>query len=155
MSIFYTFTDGSSLGNTPDSPAGSAAYFPVLHRAITYGTIGTSNYVEIFAIRMALWYIKNVLLNDEFTRKFSKIVIYSDSEYAIGVVDGKNKAKQHQELVNVCKAYAIAIRKEIVMEILHVKAHTGKKDFIFKGNDIADKEAKNAAEKKKKSMEMH
>ena len=139
------FTDGSSLSNHKEAPAGSAVYFVELDKTISYKFIGTNNQAELLALDLALWYIfkHNLPTNDEYE-------FYLDSEYVIKIVTKINKPRSNKNIVS-------AIFKKLAnltnYKFIHVKAHTKGEDDISKWNDKVDKLAKKRAEEMKEELE--
>lgn len=138
------YTDGSALNNSKDAPAGWACLF-VFSNGKTLlrsgGQRSTNNAAEIQAISYALWYSVNKL-----TLKDEELLIKSDSEYAIKVISGVNKAKANAKAIAVCKMLIQKLKSANVdVKFEHVMAHTGGTDDDSKYNDIVDKEARKQA----------
>mgnify|MGYP001042342677 CR=1 FL=1 len=148
-SKFLVFTDGSALGNSENAFAGCATLFPSIGKMYSKGIIGTNNFAELSAIRYALRFLYRNY--STLSNKISKgILIYSDSMYSINVVSGKYKANKNEDIINECKDYIEKFQNlNINVDFRYVKAHTGKKDYISKCNDIVDKKAREQATKMK------
>lgn len=141
------FTDGSALGNSKTSSAGWAFYIPQLKRIHSNSMIGTNNTAELTAIKKCLEFI----LAGKFFEQFENpsFAIYSDSEYSIKAIKGINRVKANSELIEECQRLLKII--EYPITFIHVKAHTGRSDFISRCNDVADKTARAKAEKRQLS----
>jgi len=133
------FTDGSC--NWKNGLGGSGVYLTYLSKKKTiskgYKSTKTGR-MEIKALILALRAIKN--------KKDYKILIYSDSKYVINSVM-KNWVFNWESFQFVGKANEDLWRQFLVeyrkfppgsVELRHVKGHTGKQDFISKGNEMAD-----------------
>ena len=128
MSSFVAYTDGSNDNNNPRRPAG-AAYVILdcngveVHRA-SKGFVGkTNNEMELLAIISAVNWIP----------QGSSIVVHSDSQYAIKVLNGDNKAKKNLNLIELYKK--VSDGKKVSFE--WVKGHSGSL-----WNELCDKMAK-------------
>ena len=138
------YTDGSALNNSKEAPAGWACLF-VFDDGKTILRSGnqksTNNAAEIQAISYALWYSVNKL-----TLKDEDLLIKSDSEYAIKVITGINKAKANAKAISVCQKLIKELKlSNVNVKFDHVMAHTGGSDDDSKYNDIVDKEARRQA----------
>lgn len=108
------YTDGGASPNP--GPAGSGVLLMFGGHSLEiweYLGKSTNNVAELTAILRALENIKNKTL---------PIMIYSDSNYAIGVLTGAMKATKNQELIG-------QVRQEMAkcptLQLLKVKAHVG------------------------------
>ena len=92
MNIIHVYTDGS--WNTKDKHMGIGIYAKFKSKEIRYskyiGT-GTGNIAELTAIKIALHKLTNY--------KKHRIKIISDSQYCIGMLSKKWKAKANKELL--------------------------------------------------------
>jgi len=89
----------------------------------------TNNIGELTAIFEAVKTISTI--KDKYN-----IIIYSDSEYAIGVSTGKKMAHKNLGIINDIKdTLAICVCK---VSFRHIFSHTGKKGRHYIGNNIAD-----------------
>lgn len=85
------YTDGACTGNPGPAGLGVVLRFGPYHREIhQYLGLATNNIAELTAIKVALEAIKN-------PRK--KVLVHTDSQYAIGVLTGAYKAKKNQDLI--------------------------------------------------------
>jgi len=114
----------------------------------------TNNRAELQAIYVCLLQIK-----EKYTFELvNKITIYSDSQYCIKSLteyikkweqnDWKTANKKSVENQDIIKPINTILKKynnKIVF--IHVKAHTGKQDFMSLANNIVDNLAKQGAEK--------
>jgi ribonuclease HI len=137
------YTDGSSVGNGKRSAmAGYGVYFgalnmPNISRPVPKTFKQTNNIAELMAIRDA---IKELV-----RARVARVQLYSDSEYAMGVITGKKKASANLELIHEIQD----LIKESNIQIMwrHIRAHTGAKDIHSVGNSIADKLAVEGAKR--------
>lgn len=139
--LYLIYTDGSSLGNSPTSNAGWACLF-VHEQKLRYKHLqGTNNQAELTAILFALWYSLKV-----FQVQDRRILIKTDSNYAMNVVTGNFKSKVNQELIFKIQRLMENLKgKKNSIEFEHVDAHTGGTSEDAKNNDLVDKYAKKAA----------
>lgn len=113
----HIHTDGASKGNP--GPAGIGY---VIQYKEQYGEFSdhigkaTNNQAELIAIKAALSQIKN---------RNIPTVIYSDSEYSIGVLTGKKKAKANRDLINEIRAIEATYKYKV--QFLKVKGHSDNK----------------------------
>ena len=135
------FTDGSALSNAKNACAGWAVYYVEIDKLRSGNMHGTNNQAELFAIKTALWYCDETL-----KIKDTAIVLKSDSEYAIKVVTGKNKAKANVETIESIKKLIAKLKKnKNTIDFIHVDAHTGGTDHDSVYNNIVDQEARRQA----------
>ncbi len=142
------FTDGSSLDNASKvSYGGIGIYFPnkelddisehFLIRPVT------NQRAELYAIYTALDKITNGV-------KFDTITIYTDSDYSIksltvwinnwkknGWKGSSGKPVKNRDIIE--PIHEIMQKYPNQIKFIHVRSHTGKKDFDSVGNDKADK----------------
>ena len=145
---FTVFTDGSALNNKKDAPAGFAFYFPTTKTLISKGLIGTNNQAELEAMRYCLWYFIQKYIEKDIPD--NTLYVFSDSEYVINAITGKNKVNVNKEKIEICKKLIREItEKGKKLEFIHVFAHTKGKDFISINNEIVDFAARNEATKMK------
>ena len=78
-----------------------------------------------------------------------KIVIYTDSSYSILIFGETGKKYKKKGFKNVKNKdlveRAVLLSENTNLHFIHVSAHSGRKDIIAKGNDIADELANRAA----------
>ena len=142
---FTAFTDGSALSNRKDAPAGCALYFPTTKVLISKGLIGTNNQAELEAMRYCLWYYTQKYINEEIPD--NTFYVFSDSEYVINAITGKNESKANQAKIYVCKSLIDKIKEKRKLKFIHAYAHTKGKDFISINNEIVDFAARKEATK--------
>lgn len=139
------FTDGSCSNNgSINAKAGIGVFFSENDkRNISKRIEGkqTNNTAELSAVIEVFTILKNEI------KKGCNIKIYTDSEYVIKCCGSygekcekkgwknKNKLIPNSELVK--EIYEL-FKLNNNVEILHVKAHTGKQDYLSKGNEYAD-----------------
>lgn len=141
MEELVCFTDGSALSNKQNAPAGWACYFPSLKKLFSKGMLGTNNQAELTAISFGLYYALTKL-----KIKKKKLIIKTDSEYSIKVIQSKNKPKLNEKKVMNCRKLILELKKRgNEVEFSHVSAHTGASDFDSLCNDIVDKKAREKA----------
>lgn len=156
--VINVFTDGSciqggSKKNKANRPAGFACVFPDYpefnYAAKLQGPEKTNNRAEFSACIAAL------SIADKIDAKFLQTVcVFTDSELLINSLTkwlpgwktkGWKKADGSQvKNVDLLKALDEQLKHRKVI-FKHVKAHTGKKDWMSVNNDLADKMAKQAA----------
>lgn len=111
-------------------------------------TIDTNNKAELMAICVAL---------DRCKRLERNIKIYTDSEYSINAITkwypswvSKNvlEKKKNYELIDKINNYISDDMRDIKVEFIHIRSHTGLKDEHSLGNSEADKLAYEGALKK-------
>lgn len=141
--VFEAFTDGSTINNGSKKKivlGGVGVYFNEQYPSISLDlntklaqkeiTNITNNIAELYAIKIAIDYFINL---DEFNTTKDKIVIYTDSEYAINCVTKwcpqwiknnwkkyGNKQVKNRELIEPIFNY----RKQYKIHFVHVKSHT-------------------------------
>ena len=144
-SKFTIFTDGSALNNKAEAPAGMALYIPSRKLLMSKSMISTNNQAELEAVRYALWYFTERFINLRIPD--NTLYIFTDSEYSINAITGKWKnLKENLAKINVCRGLIRRIDEKGKKTVfIHVKAHTGKKDFVSLNNDIVDQEARRRA----------
>jgi len=140
----YIYTDGSTCGNGSKNASGGYGVF-FSSRNMSYISERmlnckiTSGAAEVAAMVKALHYVvHNMELISSLTN--GNIIIWYDSEYAAGVIQGSLQAHTNLELVTEARALLEQCRRSVTFK--HVYSHTGKHDLHSIGNDIADKLAK-------------
>ena len=145
------FTDGACSNNgKKNASAGIGVYFGEddprnYSRKLSSKSKHTNNVAELKAIIQAYNILEKEIKNGE------KVRIYSDSVYAMRAA-GEYGQKQEEvgwknEIPNkklVKKIYNLFNGKKNV-EFIYIKAHTGKDDWISKGNEGADELAREAS----------
>lgn len=140
--ILRCFTDGASKGNSETASAGWAYYIPKLNIRESGHIVGTCNKAELTAIFQLLSYI---LSNPQRFIEFNELLIFSDSEYSIGVLTGY-RITANKELITSIIDLGNKLRQTFVdIKFKHVDAHTGGDDWISKCNDVVDQLASSAA----------
>jgi len=134
----HIYTDGACSVNP--GPAGCGVFFKYkqyFKKISRYIGHGTNNIAELSAIKFALEEVKD---------KSKRVVIYTDSQYCIGVLTNPNwNPKANKELINQIKEN-ISTFKDI--EFKWVKGHSSSE-----GNKIVDQLAVRAYQLKKDSKE--
>jgi ribonuclease HI len=148
------FTDGACSDNgTSFAKAGIGVYFgdeDVRNVSKRISGKQTNNAAELSAILEVFDICKKELDNGD------EIVIYSDSDYAIKSFTTRGDSYKNKgwkkyngteiENVELVKKGHELFKKYPNVSINHVKAHTGKKDLLSLGNEMADKLATQSLE---------
>lgn len=124
------YTDGACIGNPGPAGLGYVIIRPDggrVHKGEPLGQ-GTNNIAELSAILRVLDLIKDSCRN---------AVVYTDSEYAIGVLCRNWKAKANLKLIDDVKS---AMSRFDSVDLRKVRAHAGMEE-----NELADKLAREAA----------
>lgn len=129
--IIQIYTDGSSLGNPGPGGAGIVMLSGNLRRefSVALGRV-TNNVAELSAIKIALEKIKRY----DYT-----IYLYTDSKYAMGVLNGSYHAHKNQDLIGEIRNMLQKIERVYFRK---VEAHSGVCE-----NECADRLATKAAKK--------
>jgi ribonuclease HI len=128
------FTDGACSGNPGPAGIGIVLRYKGKEKEISeYIGSATNNIAELEAIRTALLSIKN--------RK-KPVLLYTDSQYALGLLTQGWKARQNTELVNEIRKLASQFA---CLNIIKVRGHAGHAE-----NERADQLAVQAIEDGKK-----
>ena len=148
--IINIFTDGSLIRKDNTVFCGYGIYFPNkenknISKKFTKTPI-TNNRAELYSIYKSLKICKKI--NKQHT--INQINIYSDSEYCVKTINIwhekwtlTNKEYKNKDLIDKIIKYKNLFNN--TLNIIHIKSHTNKKDFLSIGNDNADKLAKNGA----------
>lgn len=129
--VIHAFTDGASSGNPGPSGIGVLLRFGNHEREISrYIGQGTNNIAELEAIRVALSEIK---------KPDMPVRIYSDSNYALGLLARNHKAQKNQELVESIREL---MKRFSNLRFIKVEGHAG-----VEGNERADQLATSAVKK--------
>ncbi|MCP4749077.1 MAG: ribonuclease HI [Desulfobacteraceae bacterium] len=130
-SAIHIYTDGACSGNPGPAGIGVVMIYKDRKKEISrYIGIATNNIAELEAIRTGLTAITNHRL---------PIVVYTDSQYAFGLLTKGWKAKQNQELVQEVRKLS---KKFTHLQYVKVKGHAG-----HEYNERADRLAVEAVEK--------
>lgn len=155
--LLVCFTDGSCFGNGQHGKHVKAGYSVVFpdHGEYTGGwkLIGhhlTNNRAEYMGLLKAFEHADAI---DPSKRR--QLVVYTDSELLVNTINKwmtswkrkgwikfDGKPVKNLDLVKQIDTQ-LSLSRSIVVR--HVKAHTGRKDFLSENNNIADKLARNAA----------
>jgi ribonuclease HI len=129
--VIHAFTDGASSGNPGPSGIGVLLRYGNHEREISrYIGQGTNNIAELEAIRVALSEIKKPEL---------PVRIYSDSNYALGLLARNHKAQKNQDLVESIREL---MKRFSNLRFIKVEGHAG-----VEGNERADQLATSAVKK--------
>ena len=141
------FVDGSCKGNgTPDSSMAYGYRFTDIATGVTgdgSGHLGpgTNNLAEVLAFKKALEGIAEFCKSKNYPIRHTRIVIHSDSQFAINTINGSYKIRHHSVDIlatrNMMKQWG-------KIEIKKVNGHSG-----HLGNQAADKLAAEAHPKKR------
>lgn len=159
-STLEIYTDGSYIKKGTDVYCGYGIYFPneeykSISRKFTHEPI-TNNRAELYAILKSI-VLSNIINLERIKNNQEEIKlvnIYSDSEYSVKTFNvwfpkwkKNNKPYKNPDIINeIDEHIKIAPFK---VNLIHVRAHTGKKDIHSISNDIVDKLAKKGAFRKK------
>lgn len=139
---YYVYTDGACINNgKKNAKAGYGIYFGENDKRNVSKRIKgkqTNNVAELTAIIKTYKIIEKDI-------PYKKIVIFTDSKYALKCIDSYGKKQElngwKEDIPNkdlVKEIYTLYKGKKNV-EFRHIKAHTSKKDIHSIGNDNADK----------------
>ena len=111
---WVAYTDGACSGNPGPAGLGVVVIAPdgKMHDGYEYLGTGTNNIAELTAVLRAV----------EQTPQDVKILIHTDSQYAIGVLTKGWKAKANQELIAKIKE---ALKKRTGVRLSYVPGHSG------------------------------
>ena len=134
MSRFVLYVDGACSGNP--GPGGWAVVSLNPQRVWASGRKDwtTNNEMELKAIGVALSFVPEIALEQD----VEKVVIVSDSQWAVHMALNQWRARTHLELVRIVRS-VLSTFKEGRIEIKWTRAHQG--DI---GNESADREAQKA-----------
>jgi ribonuclease HI len=165
VTSYDIFTDGSEIKHSTTHKTLAVGWSYVIHKnrdhyyeyadCIRDIQIGNNQRAELMALYQALQ--KMLLIIDE----PSQINIYTDSEYSLksltiwchnwknnGWKTANKKPVKHRDLIEQSMSYMNNLKsKGCSLSILHVKAHTEKKDYISLGNSQADRLAQLSAKR--------
>ena len=126
--IIHVYTDGASSGNPGPAGIGIFLRYGLHEKKISqYIGIATNNIAELEAIRVGLAEIKNPEL---------PVRIYTDSNYALGLLTLEWKPKKNKELVASIKKLMHTFND---LQFVKVRGHAGDE-----GNEVADRLATGA-----------
>jgi len=142
-SEFKVYTDGSCINNgKKDAKAGMGVYFGENDfRNVSKPVSGkqTNNTAELGAILEAVEILKKEIESGQ------RIIIYTDSEYAIKCFTTYGRKIHHMDnpenipnLELIKKGFAIFSKYHSNLILRHIRSHTGKKDEDSLGNEQAD-----------------
>ena len=152
MTTAVAFTDGSCLGNPGPCGAGACVFQPektdpiLLKQPVS--SRGSILLGELVAIKMVISHIANTS-HQRHENQIKKLHIFSDSQCAIGHLTLGWEAKIHKATIHETKRDIEKLRESgMEVEISWTPGHA-----YIKGNDQADKMAKEAAEEAKEKSE--
>ena len=129
--VIHMYTDGASSGNPGPAGIGVLLRYGDHEKKISrYIGNATNNIAELEAIRAGLSEVNNPDL---------PVLVYTDSNYAYGLLTQHWKAKKNQALVREIR---MLVSKFKHLRFIKVKGHAGDE-----GNEIADKLATGAIKK--------
>ena len=141
------YTDGSATNNADKTKRKAGCAFLITHEnnyvylSGYYLNDDTNNRAELKAIYYSLCWLRH---HEDIIKDTIQIV--SDSEYAINILIGKNKAKSNTDIINdIVKLEQAFIEKGYNFKYKHIDAHTKKKDKDSVANDLVDKTARDCA----------
>lgn len=131
QAVVTIYTDGASSGNPGPSGIGIVMEYKGQKKEFShYIGISTNNIAELEAIRTALTMIR---------KSHIPIRLYTDSAYAVGLLQKGWKPKKNQELV---KEILQIIQRFQDIRLIKVSGHSG-----LSGNELADRLATTAIRK--------
>lgn len=133
MTGIRCYTDGSCSGGRGPMGAGVVIEYGVKD-VIEYGGYlgeGTNNIAELTAVGTAMWFLRARIQYET----AHEIVVFTDSEYCIGVLT--NPAWQPQSNLKLIEDVKALLVPNVVFH--HVRGHVG-----YRGNERADKLAHHA-----------
>ena len=141
------FTDGSCLGNPGPCGAGACIFLPGAEEPVCLkkpvSSCGSILLGELVAIQMAIENIYNSVINRG--NITTKLHVFSDSQSAIGILSLGWEATSHKTTVKQVKHSIFKLKQSGVdLEISWTPGHAD-----IRGNELADKLAKEAAEEAK------
>lgn len=149
MKPIYTFTDGAAKANSQESNAGWGILIPEFNFKDYGYLIGTNNVAELYAVLRLLESLKtfkhlNLIKPDQV------VVINTDSEYVIGVLDKDFKAKVNKKLIEHIKNLRLQLMIDYKIKTVfnHVAGHSKEDTFYAKCNGIVDALASESAKQK-------
>jgi ribonuclease HI len=142
--IIHVFTDGACRNNgKPTAKAGIGIYFGETDpRNCSERVIGkqSNNTAELTAILKIFDILKEDIKYD------TKVIIYSDSQYSIDCFTKwsiqwaqDNWTKKNLKNIELVKQGYTLFQMYPCVQLIHVKAHTGGRDFFSIGNEHADR----------------
>ena len=109
------YTDGATSGNPGPSGLGVVLRWGAHHREIhQYIGNATNNIAELMAIKVGLEAVKHP--------RRMPVKVFTDSQYALGVLTGQYKARSNRELINDIRALMTHFPD---LQIIKVKGHAG------------------------------
>lgn len=135
----YAFTDGAAKGNSAKANAGWGIFIPEFNFKDYGYLIGTNNIAELYAILRLLEVLKT-FKSLNLIKHQQLVVINTDSEYAIGVLDKGNTAKANKKLIDHIKELRLRLlmNEGIKTVFNHVEGHSKEETFAAKCNNIVD-----------------
>ncbi len=158
--VINVYTDGSYSKKGSKVYCGYGIYFANdeykrISRKFTHSPI-TNNRAELYAILKSIILCNKINLKriEEFDDQVEKVNIYSDSEYSVKTFNiwlskwlKEGKEYLNKDLIDEIKDHMDSAPFKI--NLIHVRAHTGKSDPHSLGNEIVDILAKKGAYKEK------
>lgn len=149
MKPIYTFTDGAAKGNSQESNAGWGILIPEFNFKDYGYLIGSNNVAELYAVLRLLENLKtfkhlNLIQPDQV------VVINTDSEYVIGMLDKGNKIKANKRLIEHIKDLRLKLLTDYKIKTVfnHVVGHSKEDTFYAKCNNIVDALASESAKQR-------
>lgn len=166
LDVFDIFTDGSEIKHSTTHKTLAVGWSYLINKnktllvelsgCISDVKLGNNQRAELMAITQALREMERIVVN---TQNPSHVTIYTDSEYSMkaltiwchtwkhnGWKTSNKKPVKHKDLIEQSMHCMLNIKKGgNSLSIVHVRAHTDKKDYISLGNSRADVLALSAA----------
>ena len=148
------FTDGSCLGNPGPCGAGACLFLPghtepctLKHPVSSCGSILLG---ELIAIKLAVKHIQTNTTGNDLRNVIEKLHIFSDSQCAIGHLRLGWEPKSHKATIQEVQTDIKNLEQAgVKVEISWTPGHSD-----IKGNELADKLAKEAAEEAKEKKDL-
>lgn len=142
----YAFTDGAAKGNSAKSQGGWGIFIPEFNYKDYGYLVGTNNIAELYAILRLLEVLKTFKKLGHINPN-QIIIINTDSEYCIGVLDKGNNVKANKTLVEHIKELRLKLLMEFGVKTVfnHVAGHSKDDTFSAKCNNVVDMLASESA----------
>lgn len=137
--FIQAFTDGAAKENSQKSNAGWGIFIPEFNFK-NYGyLIGSNNVAELYAILRLLEVLKT-FKHIGLIKQDQVVVINTDSEYSIGVLDKGHSAKANKKIIEHIKKLRLNLMIEYKIKTVfnHIAGHQKDDSFLSRCNNIVD-----------------